>query len=291
MHLPPMNAVRTFECAARHLSFSLAAEELHVTPSAVSHQIKGLEAFLGVKLFERKTRQVCLTQEAKPFLTDVQRGLLEISEATRRLLDSNQDTILLSVTPAFASGWLIPRLYKFYELHPEIEVQIVTSLKLVDFDNTNVHMALRYGRGDWKGLTSDWLIEDELVTICSPKRYAKDKPRSPTELRQQVLLQAHQKEDDWPNWFSVAGVAPTGSIQGPRFENTPLMIEAAVAGLGYGITNRQFIQQDLDSGRLVIPFDVESQSGCAYYLVYPNHIELSGKLRHFRDWIGSQVES
>lgn len=289
MQLPPMNAIRTFECAARHLSFSLAAEELHVTPSAVSHQIKSLEDYLGVKLFRRQTRQISLTPEASQLLTGVQRGLLEISEATQRLLNNDQETLLLSVAPAFASGWLIPRLHCFYEHYPETEVQIITSLKLVDFRNSNVHMAVRYGHGDWDGLSSDLLFEDELIPVCSPARYAKDQPKCAADLKNQVLLHAGMKHDDWPNWFSVVGVKVTRAVLGPEFQNTPLMIEAAVAGLGYGITNRKFIQHEIESGRLMVPFDVESQSGSAYYLVYPNEVALSEKLSRFRDWVITQA--
>jgi len=291
MQLPPMNAVRTFECAARHLSFSLAADELHVTPSAVSHQVKGLEDFLGVKLFRRQTRQISLTPEASQFLMGIQRGLLEISEATEQLLNNSQENLLLSVAPAFASGWLIPKLHGYYEMYPDTEVQIITSLKLVDFKNTNVHMAVRYGHGDWEGLDSDWIVEDELVPICSPGRYEKDQPSGPHDLKDQILLHARRKHDDWPNWFSVVGVEVNRAILGPEFQNTPLMVEAAVAGLGYGITNRNFIQHEIESGRLMIPFDIESQSGSAYYLVYPKEVALSDKLSRFRDWIISQAES
>ena len=291
MITPPLNAVRTFECAARHLSFSLAAEELYVTASAVSHQIKTLEEFLDIKLFHRQTRQVSLTAEAEAYLPAIRMGLEQISEATRRIMKRHDAVIRINVAPAIAGGWLIPRLYDFYTSHSETEIEITTSMRLVDFTQTDVDLAVRYGKGKWPSLTSHLLIPEELVLVCSPKLLEHDKgPKSPKDLTQLPLLHVKPKVTDWQEWFNAAGIVLDEIKKGPGFQSSPLMLDAIEAGLGYGIVSRHLIEQELASGRVVIPFDISATGSNGYYLVYPKGRCDDPKVALFRDWVLSQIK-
>ena len=291
MRLPPLNAIRAFEAAARHQSFSLAADELHVTPSAVSHQIKALEEFLGVKLFLRHTRYIEMTAPAQRYLPSVQRALEELNRSTRQLMGGMSDNIItLSLAPAFASGWLIPRLYDFYERHPDIEIRLSTSLKLIDFDRSDCDLAVRYGEGQWAGLAAHRVLAEELVPLCSPKLLeVDDSPKRPEDLKRQRLLFATPRMGDWENWFSAAGVDCTGLTVGARLESIALVLEAAASGMGYAVANRQLAEQELQSGRLVVPFDIATLSESAYYLIYPSERKDEQKIRLFREWMLGQV--
>ncbi|MCW8944628.1 MAG: transcriptional regulator GcvA [Sedimenticola sp.] len=291
MIIPPLNAIRTFEAAARHLSFSLAAEELHVTASAVSHQIKTLEAFLDVKLFKRQPRQVTLTPEAEAYLPAIRMGLEQISEATRRVMYRQDAVIRINLAPAIAGGWLIPRLYDFYNQHPDIEIEITTSMKLVDFNRSDVDLAVRFGKGHWEGLTSHLLITDELVPVCSPNLVGKKSyPNSPEALLTLPLLHVRPKAMDWQEWFKVADIKHDALKMGPGFQSSPLMLDAVEAGLGYGIVSRHVIEQELRSGRLVIPFDIRVTGSNGYYLVYPESRHKDHKVELFREWVLGQIE-
>lgn len=295
-HLPgnsvlPLNAIRTFECAARHLSFRRAAEELHVTASAVSHQVKSLEAYLGVRLFLRKTRQIELTPEAETYLSAVRQGLEQISEATRRLIHRQDAVIRINVAPAIAGGWLIPRLYDFYQSHAGIEIEITTSMRLTDFNRSDVDLAVRYGKGSWPGLKSHLLIQEELVLICSPGLLKKDQaPESAEDLRRLPLLLVKPKVTDWQEWFSAAGIAPFEPIKGIEFQSSPLMLDAVEAGLGYGIISRHLIEQELASGRVVMPLATRAPGSNGYYLVYPQSRCDDPKVVLFRDWVLGQLK-
>ncbi|MCW8906245.1 MAG: transcriptional regulator GcvA [Sedimenticola sp.] len=291
MGTPPLNAIRTFECAARHLSFSLAAQELHVTASAVSHQVKTLEAYLGVRLFHRRTRQVVLTPEGERYLPAIRLALEQISEATRQLMRSQDRVIRINVAPAIAGGWLIPRLYDFYRKHPEHEVEITTSMRLVDFSHSDVDLAVRFGRGSWAGLASHLLLPEALVPVCSPKLLqAENAPTSPEELAQLPLLHVRPKASDWQEWFAAAGIPRVEVKRGPGFQSSPLMMDAVEAGLGYGIVSRHLIEQELASGRVLIPFDLMVDGSNGYYLVYPEGRREDPKVTLFRDWILAQRE-
>lgn len=292
MNLPPLNALRTFEAAARLLSFSLAAEELHVTASAVSHQIKSLERHLGMRLFQRQVRQVSLTPEGAAYLPAIHLALEQIGEATRQLMRNQDRVIRINVAPAIAGGWLIPRLYDFYSRYPEHEVEVTTSMRLVDFGRSDVDLAVRFGRGDWPGLCSHLLLTEALIPVCSPRLLQEQNaPTSPGELALLPLLHARPKASDWQEWFAAAGIPQVEVKRGPGFQSTPLMMDAVEAGLGYGIVSRHLIERELASGRVVIPFDLTVQGSNGYYLVYPEGRENDPKVTLFRDWAMTQREN
>ncbi|TVO77786.1 transcriptional regulator GcvA [Sedimenticola selenatireducens] len=292
MITPPLNAIRAFEAAARHLSFSLAAEELHVTASAVSHQIKTLEEYLDIKLFIRQTRQVTLTPEAQAYLPAIRMGLDQINEATRRAM-SRQDTVIrINLAPAIAGGWLIPRLYDFYNKHTDVEIEITTSMKLVDFNRSDVDLAVRFGKGHWQGLRSHLLLNELLIPVCSPKLLTKnDHPESPEALLKFPLLHVKPKATDWQEWFQAAGIAHEALKMGAGFQSSPLMLDAVEAGLGYGIVSRHLVEQELASNRIVIPFDISLIGSNGYYLVYPENRCKDHKVVLFRDWVLNQTKT
>jgi LysR family glycine cleavage system transcriptional activator len=289
--LPPLNAVRAFEAAARHLNFNRAAEELHVTPSAVSHQIRGLEEFLGVPLFRREGRQVALTPEAENYLLAVREGLERIAAATERLTAAQAAGVLtLSVAPSFATPWLVPRLAAFQLAHPAIEVRLISALDLVDFTRSDVDAAIRYGLGKWPGLRSHRLFAEELVPVASPALRDGSPPlRRPEDLRQATLLHVLWRLGQWRMWLGVAGVSGIDAERGPKFQTTPLALEAAMAGQGVAIADPRLVAENLKSGRLVTLFDVVLPSESAYYFVYPETRADSPAIAAFRDWLLAEV--
>ena len=291
-NLPPLNAVRAFEAAARHLSFNRAAEELHVTPSAISHQISSLEAFLKLQLFHRKTRQVELTSEGQRYLSPLREALDMINTATEQLLSKTQATPLtMSTVPAFTSRWLLPRLPAFQIAHPEIEVRLITTVEMVDFSRSDVDLAIRRGSGTWPGLESHYLMTVKLVPVCSPALIEKKPLRRPEDLRDHTLLHVLPVFGEWRAWLDAAGVTDIDAEQGPKFLDYLLALEAAVAGLGVAILDKHVVTDDLERGRLLIPFDVETITESAYYLVYPQACAGSTKIAAFRDWLLAEVSS
>src|SRR3954463_9458740 len=219
--LPSLNGLRAFEAAARHLSFTLAAAELNVTQTAISHQIRRLEEELGIRLFIRQNRALALTPEARDYLPGVRAAFNDLRLATDRLLRKDDDKVLtVSTLASLAAKWLLPRLTDFQEHHPGIDVRITTSTSLVDFQRDNVDAAIRYGRGQWAGLRADWLMADELFPVCSPSLLRGDKPlQRPEDLRGYPLLHtSNANSDDWRLWLTAAG--PPG--QHPRQPRLPL---------------------------------------------------------------------
>src|SRR5271165_1062537 len=198
--LPSLNGLRAFEAAARHLSFTLAAAELNVTQTAISHQIKRLEEELGLRLFIRKNRALALTPKAKDYLPGVRAAFNDLRLATDRVLRKDDDNVLtISTLASLAAKWLLPRLSTFQEAHPGIDVRITTSANLVDFQRDNVDAGIRYGRGQWPGVRADWLMADELFPVCSPALVNGNKPlQCPQDLKDHVLLHtSNTNSDDW----------------------------------------------------------------------------------------------
>src|SRR6201996_7131031 len=208
MRLPSLNGLRAFEAAARHLSFTVAAAELNVTQTAISHQIRRLEEELGIRLFVRKNRALALTPEARDYLPGVRAAFNDLRLATDRLLRKDDGNVLtISTLASLAAKWLLPRLSAFQEAHPGIDVRITTSTSLVDFQRDKVDAAIRYGRGHWPGLRAHWLTADELFPVCSPALLAGNRPlRMPDDLRDHVLLTTSTNGDDWRQWLTAAGL-------------------------------------------------------------------------------------
>ena len=229
--LPSLKGLRAFEAAARHLSFTVAASELNVTQTAISHQIRRLEEELGIRLFIRQNRALALTPEARDYLPGVRAAFNDLRLATERLLRRENDHVLtISTLASLAAKWLLPRLSAFQEAHPGIDVRITTSTGLVDFKNGDVDAAIRYGRGHWPGLRADWLMADELFPVCSPALLAGKKPlRRPEDLADHVLLHSSAaNDDDWRLWLTAAGLPANLSKQpGITFDLVFMTVQAA----------------------------------------------------------------
>jgi LysR family glycine cleavage system transcriptional activator len=286
--LPPLNALRCFDAAARHLSFTRAAEELNVTHSAVSHQIKALEEWLGVLLFRRVNRGLMLTEAGQAYLKPVRDAFERLGEATRRLRSKGRSgPLIVSVIPSFAAKWLMPRLRRFRERHPDIDVRISAASHLVDFNKEDVDIAVRYGRGHWPDLRVDLLMRESMFPVCSPKLLQGSPPlKEPADLRFHSLLNDYDwRIDMWQLWFDAAGITDQVPNQALSFNYSNLMLQAAIDGLGVALTQNALAGDDLAAGRLVKPFDVSLSSEFAYYVVAPEMTAERPKIAAFRNWL------
>ncbi|MCP3386737.1 MULTISPECIES: transcriptional regulator GcvA [unclassified Bradyrhizobium] len=287
--LPSLNGLRAFEAAARHLSFTLAASELNVTQTAISHQIRRLEEELGIRLFIRQNRALALTAEARDYLPGVRAAFNDLRLATDRLLRKDDDKVLtVSTLASLAAKWLLPRLTDFQEAHPGIDVRITTSTSLVDFQRDDVDAAIRYGRGQWPGLRADWLMADELFPVCSPSLLRGDKPlRRPEDLRGYPLLHtSNANSDDWRLWLTAAGLpADIAKQPGITFDMIFMTIQAAIDGIGVAMGRTSYVSDDIAKGRLVVPFKIALPADAGFYLVSPEGRREAPKLAAFRQWM------
>jgi len=284
--LPPLNALRAFEAAARHLSFTRAAEELHVTQTAISHQIKALEERLGVRLFRRLPRGLLLTEEAQRFLPPVREAFDRIAAAAERLVAvGSSGTLTVSVLPSFASKWLVPRLGRFRAAHPDLDLRISASSQLVDFARDDVNVGIRMGRGVYPGLRVERLFGEALVPVCSPRLREGAHPlQRPEDLAHHVLL--HDEDTSgWELWLELAGVSGISTRRGPIFTDSGMVVQAAAEGQGVALARRVLAAGDLAAGRLIQPFDVTIPHGLAYYLVCPEATADQAKIASFRSWL------
>ncbi len=293
--LPSLNGLRAFEAAARHLSFTLAASELNVTQTAISHQIRRLEEELGIRLFIRQNRALALTPEARDYLPGVRAAFNDLRLATDRLLRKDDDKVLtVSTLASLAAKWLLPRLTDFQEQHPGIDVRITTSTSLVDFQRDNVDAAIRYGRGQWPGLRADWLMADELFPVCSPSLLRGDKPlRRPEDLRSHTLLHtSNTNSDDWRLWLTAAGLpADIARHPGITFDMIFMTIQAAIDGIGVAMGRTSYVQDDIAKGRLVVPFKIALPADAGFYLVAPDGRREAPKLAAFRQWVVAAAQN
>jgi LysR family transcriptional regulator, glycine cleavage system transcriptional activator len=286
--LPSLNGLRAFEAAARHLSFTQAASELNVTQTAISHQIRRLEEELGIRLFVRKNRALALTQKARDYLPGVRAAFNDLRLATDQLLRKDDDHVLtVSTLASLAAKWLLPRLTAFQEAHPGIDVRITTSTALVDFKGGDVDAAIRYGRGSWQGLRAAWLMADDFFPVCSPALLAGKRPlKSPEDLRDHVLLHTSTNSDDWRQWLTAAGLPSDISKQpGITFDLILMTVQAAIDGIGVAMGRTSYVQDDIAKGRLVVPFKIALPADAGFYLVSPEGVAESPKLRAFRQWL------
>jgi len=288
--LPPLDTFRFFEAAARHLNFTHAAEEMHVTHGAVSQRIKRLEEHLGMSLFRRSGRRMLLTDEGRRLLERVRTAMSEIAEGVEAIRSDNRDRILtVSMLPGFAAYWLLPRLAQFIERHPDIEVNIRATLSLTDFARDEVDMAVRFGPGAWPGLISIKLYDEELVPVCSPAFRRRRLPRAPSDLLKMPLL--HDERQPWSIWFKAVGLDYRDARQRPRYGDQTLLLAAAIAGLGVALARASLVQADLESGRLVRLFSQSVRTNYSYFVVYPPGSETLGKIQAFQEWLLEQVRS
>jgi LysR family transcriptional regulator, glycine cleavage system transcriptional activator len=285
-HLPPLNSLRSFESAARLASFSLAADELHVTHGAVSRSIKQLEEFLGLKLFQRRTRQVILTPAGAVYAARVRDVLDRLAGATQALTrDDAKGSLSVSTLPSFAAKWLMPRLFRFRREQPEIDIRLETTERLTDFGADGVDIAIRFGRGVYPGLISDLLLREEVFPACSPKLVDGDWPlHEPSDLAHHTLIH-DDFPIDWQGWLRMAGVTNVDVHRGPVFLSSVLAMQAAVQGEGVVLARSALAADDLANGRLVKPFDLSLPSDAAYYAVYPPRAIERRRVKVFRDWL------
>jgi LysR family transcriptional regulator, glycine cleavage system transcriptional activator len=292
--LPSLNGLRAFEAAARHLSFTAAASELNVTQTAISHQIRRLEAELGIRLFVRQNRSLTLTPEAREYLPGIRAAFNDLRLATDRLLRKDGDRVLtVSTLASFAAKWLLPRLSSFQQAHPEIDVRITSSTSLVDFRRDDVDAAIRYGRGHWVGLRADWLTADELFPVCSPALLKGDKPlQSPQDLAHHTLLHSSGGyDDDWRLWLTAAGQpSDISKMSGLSFDLILMTVQAAIDGLGVAMGRTTYVEGDIAKGRLVVPFKMALPADAGFYLVSPQARAESPKLSAFRQWLLTSVQ-
>ncbi|QHF51163.1 transcriptional regulator [Pseudomonas sp. S49] len=287
--LPSLNGLRAFEAAARHMSFTKAAEELNVTQTAVSHQIRRLEAELGVHLFLRLAEGVALSEEGQAYLPGIRAAFQELRYSTEQLLEGRHKSVLtISTLVSVASKWLLPRLPSFQQAFADIDVRISASTELVDFRKGTIDAAIRYGRGDWKGLQADFLMSDEIFPVCSP---ALAKTLStPADLARHTMLQVSGvTATDWSTWLSAAG-QPLQLAEGPRltFDLAMMAVQAAVDGQGVCIGRSTYVEDDLRAGRLVVPFDLRLKDQLGFYLVTPRETAQVKKIVAFRAWLLAQ---
>ena len=294
--LPPLNALRAFEAAARHLSFAKAAHELNVTPAAISHQIKGLEDYLGVKLFRRAKRAIWLTEAGQACLPDLREGFDRLAAGMDRLRNlDDSGVVTVSTPPSFAAKWLVPRLDRFRAARPDIDVRVDAAMQLVDFVRDEVDIGVRYGSGHYPGLESELLMCEEVFPVCSPDLLTGPNPlATPADLLTHTLLhedQGHYDETfpDWRMWLLAAGAHDVDPTRGPRFSSSELVTQAAVDGHGVALGRSVVVAGDLAAGRLVKPFELTYPVSFGYYVVLPAIALERAKVAAFRDWIKAEA--
>lgn len=291
-HLPPLNALRAFEAAARHQSVSKAAEELNVTPAAVSHQVKALEEYFGVALFRRAVRTLYLTPEGSALLPNLSGGFDALAEACEELENEKRRGILtVASTPSFAAKWLVQHLDSFSEQHPDITVRIEASLEPVTFQGDGVDVAIRFGPGDYPGLHTDSLMMESVLPVCAPELIDGPQPlRSPADLAHHTLIHldwhvAGALQPDWRMWLTMAGVDGVDPSKGPVYDTDSLALQAAIDGKGVALVSDVMAAHDLAKGRVVAPFDLILPSECGYWFLCPPDSLERPKVAAFRAWI------
>jgi LysR family glycine cleavage system transcriptional activator len=301
---PPLNALRAFEAAARHLSFKVAAAELFVTAGAVSHQVKLLEDYLGFALFRRLTRALELTAEGRTLLPKVQEGLAALNAAVERVRTREEaHTLTVLAPPNFAARWLVPRLARFTALHPDVELHIASRpamidgradselLPVADTHDDSPTVMVRYGDGRYPGAHVDQLFKAVYVPVCSPSLLEGPHPlRKPRDLRFHTLLHDDTVIEEgarpsWADWLAAVGVEGVDATRGPHFSDASLAFEAALEVLGVTLAMRPLVRTEIEAGRLVVPFDIASPATYSYHLLTPEGGHGTGAVVEFRKWL------
>lgn len=292
--LPPLNALRAFEVSARHASFTRAAEELFVTPAAVSQQVRQLEDILGLRLFERGARLLELTAEGAQLLPGIREGFDRLSDAVQRLDLPGRQALKVSVAPSFAAKWLLPRLDDFAHQHPDIDLHVDASMALVDLRRDEIDAAIRYGSGQYPGLVVERILAEEVVAVCRPDVITAERPlATPADLAHHTLLHDDSLDNDqtcptWAMWLRAAGAEGVAADRGPRFNQSSLVLEAALMGRGVALAKAALAEADLASGRLARPFGPGLPVAFAYYLATTAVKARDPRVAAFRDWLAAQ---
>jgi LysR family glycine cleavage system transcriptional activator len=291
--LPPLSALRAFEAVARRLSFSKAAEELHVTPGAISQQIRSLEELLGATLFVRNRRSVALTDFAGRMLPEVQAGLELLWRAVGgRTTSATGTTLTISVTPSFASKWLMPKLQDFSDHYPDIDLRIAATTAFADFRGERVDLAIRLGRGHYPDLHVEPLFAEGVVPLCSPKLLKRKLPlKRPDDLKMHRLIHDSSIPDAWERWLALAGASQVSAHRGPRFSLAELAMQAAIEGTGVVLGRMLLAEGDLAAGRLVQPFKAVLPLDVSWALVMPRGNIRRYEVRCFRNWLYTRLKA
>ena len=284
--LPPLNALKAFEAAARHESFTRAAEELCVTQGAVSHQVKGLEAELGVKLFNRERQRLILTEAGRQYLAVVRDALDRLAVGTERLVQRQTSGVLtISTSPDFAAKWLVHRLARFVEAHPGIDLRVSATMYHVDFAREDVDIAVRHGDGNWAGLDVTRLTSEHLFAVCSPKLVTgRHHLSKPSDVLKFPLMHLEDRKD-WSRWLEAAGVVGADTSRGPVLNRASMLIDAAVDGQGIALARTALAAWDLINGRLVRPLSLSLRLSKTYWIVCPQATSTLPKIKACRDWL------
>jgi len=294
--LPPLNALRGFEAVARNLSFSAAAQELRVTPAAVSQQVKNLEDCLGFQVFNRQGRSIKLTETGRRILPGIEKGFQNMTDALQPYLAIAPATYLsCSTVGAFASRWLVPRLSRWTKLHPDIDVRISATSELVDFDRMGIDLSIRLGTGDWGELYSERLLQEEVVPLCSPDLQEGDLAlRLPTDLSRHQLIHFTppfgRLNTKWSDWVEIAGVEDMDLSRGLFFNDGTMALNAAMLGQGVVLAPRVLAAEELSTGTLVIPFEIKLPTELAWYFVTRKPNLKRPEIKAFREWLFSELE-
>jgi LysR family transcriptional regulator, glycine cleavage system transcriptional activator len=297
--LPSLKALRAFDAAGRHLSFHKAAQELNVTPAAITHQIKSLEAYLEIPLFRRQARGVVLTDQGRACLPGVSAGFNLLVEAIKGLRDSAAaGDIDATIPPGFAAMWLVPRLHRFREHYPDVAVRFVTRPEPIDLKTLQTDLAIRFGRGDYPGYRVDQLIQETITPLCGP-RLLEESPYplcTPADLRHHTLihvayLSAELAAAKWGAWLEVAGLEDVDVTQGLFFDNIQHAVQAAMDGAGVFLGFCALAADEIARGRLVRPFAITVPETLGYYLVCPETIADQPRIKAFRKWIIEEADA
>jgi LysR family glycine cleavage system transcriptional activator len=288
--LPPLNALRSFDAAARHQSFTRAAEELCVTQGAVSHQVKALETGLGLQLFKRERNGLVITEAGRDYLTVVRDVFDQLELATDRLLQRQRSgTITLSTSPDFAAKWLVSRLGRFAEAYPEIELKLAALMHRVDFAREDVDLAIRHGDGRWPELDAVNLSDEELFPVCSPSLMTvRGGLHEPEDVLKFPLLHLDDRRD-WSRWLAAAGHSGEGQLHGPILNHASMLVDAAIEGQGIALARTMLAANDLIAQRLVRPFRAAIPLRNTYWIVCPKVTRSLPKIVAFRDWLLEEV--
>ncbi|PWR24455.1 transcriptional regulator GcvA [Zavarzinia aquatilis] len=282
----PLNALRAFEAAARNLSLSRAAEELHLTHGAISHQVKALEALLGSALFERRGRGVALTEAGQHLAEALSVSFTRINDAMQAVRRQGSGTLTISVLTSFAARWLVPRLERFHEAHPEVVLNMRTGRELADLRRDGIDMGVRVGKGRYPGLDTQFLMSEALYVVASP-RLAGGLPKTLDELRRYTLLR--DSFDDWAIWCRAAGIEVQGLKFGTAIQDSSVLLEAAANGGGIALARSVLAADDLASGRLVRLFDVEVPNIFSYWTVTLPERREEPAIAKFRAWLQAEA--
>ncbi|WP_338544965.1 transcriptional regulator GcvA [Pseudomonas benzopyrenica] len=297
-----LNALRAFEASARHQSFSAAAEELNVTPAAVGQLVRTLEDWLGTPLFHRAPSgriRLVPTEAAELALPDIRAGFDRLTLGLERLKESSANGMLtVTVSPAFAAKWLLPRIDSFHSAWPDTDVRLDTNLRPVDFVTQRVDIGVRYGNGNWPGLLAEKLMEEEVYPVCSPSLLSGSSRLTTLEsLRSETLIHdlsmdRHSGFPTWDTWLQKAGLADVATARGMKINNSAAVLQAAIDGQGVALARSVMARDDLAAGRLVRLYpDISFESDLAYYVVYREECSSLPRLKAFRDWLFSVVAS